>query len=161
MDNINNKMLIVVDKDGNYKSLGNLNNYDEYHIDNLMDYAFFTYPKVNFTNENRNDAFHKIIYCLISDDKAVYLHSKGYGLLFMPKNQTPNQIKTLYDIFEKLDKTCIYVNYNLKLNESNKLNGSMTSYKENALALDEYLNKKAQELAYKKTNKQLIRKKQN
>ena len=39
--------------------------------------------------------------------------------------------------------------------------GYKNNYKENALALDEYLNKKAQELAYKKTNKQLIRKKQN
>ena len=150
MDNINNKMLIVVDKDGNYKSLGNLNNYDEYHIDNLMDYAFFTYPKVNFTNENRNDAFHKIIYCLISDDKAVYLHSKGYGLLFMPKNHTDSQINALKNVFKKLDKTYIYVNYNLKLNKNNNLSGDLTMYRENELALDEYLNAKAKDKIQKR-----------
>lgn len=150
MDDINNKNLILVDKDGNYKGLGNINNQDEHHIDSLINYALFVYPTINFKSENKSETFHKIIYCLIADDKAVYLHSQGYGLLFMPKNHTDSQINALKNVFKKLDKTYIYVNYNLKLNKNNNLSGDLTMYRENELALDEYLNAKAKDKIQKR-----------
>ncbi len=139
MDNINNKTFIVVHSDGKFESFGDINNYDEHHIDHLLDYAYFNYPKINLTNENKSDAFNKIIYYLTEANKVVYLHSQGYGLLFMPKHQTQRQIETLYNIFETLEKTYIYINYDLKLDENGKLEGTTSNQLENTSAIDEYL----------------------
>ncbi|MDD6323615.1 MAG: hypothetical protein PUA73_03290 [Bacilli bacterium] len=154
MENINKKELIIITDNGKYTALGNTEDYKTHHIDCLIEYAFYN---TNFKTTESDDSklFHKIIYYLIIKGDAVYLHSQGYGLLYMPSIPTGKQIDTLYKIFSQLQPTTIYTNYDIKMNKQGQITGSMVNGEENTKAIDSYLD----ETKSKKSNQPKILKK--
>lgn len=121
MLNVNDYKVVVIngleDEDGLIRFFGETNEY-RFHLDALKDYLYTYYNDLaNAINadgmKNNND----IIIYLNDMGNIVYLHSPGYGVLFMPKQITRNQIMSLYDLFTSFEKTPIYIDYNLTRQE--------------------------------------------
>ena len=55
----------------------------------------------------------EIIIYLNTLGNIVYLHSAGYGLIYMPKEVSDKQIESLYQLLSSFPKTPIYIDYNL------------------------------------------------
>ena len=75
----------------------------------------------------------------------VYLHSIGYGLLFVPKQISRNQIMALYDVFNSFERTPIYIDYNLTRREDGIFPEDIVDYvegNENYETLDNFFYKK-------------------
>ena len=75
----------------------------------------------------------------------VYLHSTGYGLLFVPKQISKNQMMALYDLFTSFERTPIYIDYNLTRKEDGIYPEDIVDYvesNENYETLDNFFYKK-------------------
>lgn len=149
MLNVNDYKLVVItgleDKDGEICFFGETSEY-RFHLEALKDYLY-TYhndlaESINADDmKNNND----LIFYLNEMGDIVYLHSPGYGLLFLPKQISKNQIMSLYDLFTSFEKTPIYINYNLTRQGNEIKPEDVTNYfegMENYQTLDNFFSKK-------------------
>ena len=122
MKSMNDYMMVAIcgnkDDDGLIRFFGEKNEY-MYHLECLQDYFYTFYPdlayKVDADSMHTNE---EIIMQLNNLDEIIYLHSPGYGLLFMPKEVSKKQTESLYHLFSSFEKTSIYIMYNLKKEDS-------------------------------------------
>lgn len=114
---INNYKLAIIcgteDEDGLIRYFGENDEY-RYHLECLKDYLYTYYndlaKQIGADDLRSNE---EIIIYLNTLGNIVYLHSLGYGLLFIPKEVSEKQIESLYGLFSKLDKMPIYIDYHL------------------------------------------------
>ena len=85
-----------------------------YHLEVLKDYLYTYYDDLaKQVDADKFKTNEEVIVYLNVLNNIVYLHSFGYGLLFIPKNVSEDQIKLLYDLFDSMDKIHIHIDYNL------------------------------------------------
>ena len=84
------------------------------HLEVLKDYLYTYYN--DLAKQIGADDLHtneEIIIYLNTLGNIVYLHSAGYGLIYMPKEVSDKQIESLYQLLSSFPKTPIYIDYNL------------------------------------------------
>lgn len=149
MLNMNDYKLVVIsglkDEDGLIRFFGEISEY-RFHLEALKDYMY-TYYSDLAEDINADDMKHNndLIICLNDMGNIVYLHSPGYGLLFMPKQVSKNQIMSLYNLFNSFEKTPIYIDYNLTRQENGVYPEDIVDYvvgNENYETLDNFFYKK-------------------
>ncbi len=117
MENINNYKMAVIcgyeEDDGLIRFFGENDEY-RYHLECLKDYLYTYYndlaKQIGADDLRGNE---EIIIYLNTLGNIVYLHSLGYGLLFIPKEISEKQVESLYNLFSKIDKMPIYIDYHL------------------------------------------------
>ena len=115
--NINDYKLAIIcgaeDENGLIRFFGENNEY-RYHLECLKDYLYTYYndlaKQIGADDLRANE---EIIIYLNTLGDIVYLHSLGYGLLFIPKEVSEKQIDTLYELFSSIEKMPIYIDYHL------------------------------------------------
>ena len=148
MLNVNDYKLVIIagsEEDGTVRFFGEASEY-RFHLDALKDYLY-TYYKSLAEDINADDKGHnnEIIIYLNEMGDIVYLHSIGYGLLFVPKQISRNQIMALYDVFNSFERTPIYIDYNLTRREDGIFPEDIVDYvegNENYGTLDNFFYKK-------------------
>lgn len=117
MEDISKYRMAVIsgmeDEDGLIRYFGETDEYRQ-HLDCLKDYLYTYYNDLakQIGADDLNDNLDLIIYLNTLGD-IVYLHSPGYGLLFVPKEISKKQIESLYELLSSFEKTPIYIDYNL------------------------------------------------
>lgn len=149
MLNVNDYKLVVITGSNEDEIIRFFGKTDEYrfHLDALKDYLYTYYNSlaeaINADNKKSNN---EIIIYLNAFGDIVYLHSKGYGLLFVPKQITEKQKTALYDLFNSFERTPIYIDYNLtRLDDEIFLEGivNYVDGNENNETLDNFFDKVA------------------
>ena len=150
MKNINDYKLVVIcgtkDEDGLIRYFGESNEY-KFHIDCLKDYMYTYHSDLaeSINADALKDNNELIIY-LNNIGDIIYLHSFGYGLLFVPERISEKQFISLYALFSSFEKMPIYINYNL-YREDNKIkleeNFSYVKGLENTEILDKFFENKS------------------
>lgn len=149
MENNNKYKMAVVcgpeDEDGLIRYFGESDEY-MYHLDCLKDYLYTYYndlaKQIGADDLRSNEEI--IIYLNILGN-IVYLHSPGYGLLFIPKEVTEKQIASLYEMVSTFPKTPIYIDYNLVRKHGKILPMEIIDYSdglENTEVLDRFFESK-------------------
>ena len=142
------KMAVICgpdEEDGLIRFFGEVDEY-RYHLECLKDYLYTYYndlAKQIGADDLRNNE--EIIIYLNAMGNIVYLHSPGYGLLFIPKEVTEKQIESLYKMASSFFKTPIYIDYNLIRKEDGIYPEDIINYSdgmENCETLDNFFNKK-------------------
>lgn len=142
------KMAVICgpdDEDGLIRFFGEVDEY-RYHLECLKDYLYTYYndlAKQIGADDLRNNE--EIIIYLNAMGNIVYLHSPGYGLLFIPKEVTEKQIESLYKMASSFSKTPIYIDYYLIRKHGKILAQEIVDYDddlENTEVLDRFLNSK-------------------
>ncbi len=148
MLNVNDYKLVIIagskEEDGMIRFFGESSEY-RFHLDALKDYLY-TYYKSLAEDINADDKknYNEIIIYLNEMGDIVYLHSIGYGLLFVPKQISRNQIMALYDVFNSFERTSIYIDYNLTRREDGIFPENIVDYvegNENYETLDNFFYK--------------------
>ena len=116
MHDVNDYKMVVIrngEEDGWIYFFGDAREY-RFHVDALRDYLYTYYDKLaeEINADDIKDNRQLIIY-LNDMGHIVYLHSPGFGLLFMPKAISEEQKKSLYNLFDSFEKTPIHIDYNL------------------------------------------------
>ena len=149
MFNVNDYKLIIItgskDEDGVIRFFGEASEY-RFHLDALKDYLYTYYNDLanQIGADDLKDNNDLLIY-LTTLGNIVYLHSPGYGLLFVPKEISENQINSLYTLFSSFEKTPIYIDYNLIRKEDGIYPEDVINYSEgmeNYEMLDNFFYKK-------------------
>lgn len=117
MENVNDYRIVVIcgpdDNDGLIRYFGTNEEY-RFHLEGLKDYLYTYYndlaKKINADDLRSNE---EIIIYLNTLGNIVFLNSPGYGLLFIPKEVTEKQIKSLCDLLSNLDEMSIYIDDSL------------------------------------------------
>ena len=110
------KMAVICgsdEDDGLIRLFGESDEY-RYHLECLKDYLYTYYndlAKQIGADDLRNNE--EIIIYLNTLGNIVYLHSPGYGLLFIPKEISEKQIESLHRLVSSFVKTPIYIDYHL------------------------------------------------
>lgn len=147
MLDVNHYRLVVItgDDDETIRFFGESSEY-RFHIDALKDYLYTYYKSladdIDVDNEKN---INEIIFYLNNMGDIVYLHSKGYGVLYVPKQINKKQIMALYNLFNSFEKTPIYINYNLIKKEDGIYSEEIINYcegMENYETLDNFFYKK-------------------
>ena len=142
------KMAVICgpdEEDGLIRFFGEVDEY-RYHLECLKDYLYTYYndlAKQIGADDLRNNE--EIIIYLNAMGNIVYLHSPGYGLLFIPKEVTEKQIESLYKMASSFSKTPIYIDYYLTRKHGKILAQEIVDYDdnlENTEVLDRFLNSK-------------------
>ena len=109
MLDVNDYKLVVInglaDEDGLIRFFGENSEY-RFHLDALKDYLYTYYNELAETiNADDKKNNNEIIVYLNEIGDIVYLHSPGYGLLYIPKQISEKQVVSLYDLFNSFEKT--------------------------------------------------------
>lgn len=149
MEDIRNYRMAVIcgpdDEDGLIRYFGEIEEY-RYHLECLKDYLYTYYndlAKQIGADDLRNNE--DIIIYLNTLGNVVYLHSPGYGLLFVPKEVSDKQIDSLYTLLSSFEKTQIYIDYNLVRKHGKVLAEEIVDYSddlENTEVLDRFFKTK-------------------
>lgn len=149
MENINDYRMAIIcgpdDEDGLIRYFGENEEY-RFHLECLKDYLYTYYndlaKQIGADDLRANE---EIIIYLNTLGNIVYLHSPGYGLLFVPKEISENQINSLYTLFSSFEKTPIYIDYNLVRKHGKVLAEELIDYSddlENTELLDRFFKTK-------------------
>ena len=112
MENIDDYWIAVISDE--IRLFGKKDEDYRYHLEVLKDYLYTYYDDLaKQVDADKFKTNEEIIVYLNVLNNIVYLHSFGYGLLFIPKNVSEDQIKLLYDLFDSMDKITIHIDYNL------------------------------------------------
>lgn len=112
MENIDDYWIAVISDE--IRFFGKKDEDYRYHLEVLKDYLYTYYDDLaKQVDADKFKTNEEIIVYLNVLNNIVYLHSFGYGLLFIPKNVSEDQIKLLYDLFDSMDKIPIHIVYNL------------------------------------------------
>ena len=149
MFNVNDYKLIIItgskDEDGAIRFFGEASEY-RFHLDALKDYLYTYYNELAETiNADDKKNNNEIIVYLNEIGDIVYLHSPGYGLLYIPKQISEKQVVSLYDLFTSFETTPIYIYYNLTRKEDGIYLEDIVDYvqgNENYETLDNFFYKK-------------------
>lgn len=129
--NINESQVMIIDKMGTDFLRGDIHDLGTSHLDILTDFIYENYtPEIDLFNGFHGDVTEKLANFLTLQGNIVYLHSAGYGLLYMPKYITIVQVDKLYERFEELDKNNIYIDGYLDSNSQYELLQEVTSNEE-------------------------------
>lgn len=115
--NVDNYKLVVITGGEKENVITNFFGNDEeyrFHIECLKDYMYTYYNDI----AEKEDVDHlktseEIIFLLNELGNIVYLHSRGYGLAFIPKGICEEQINALHNLFTMILEMPIYIGYNL------------------------------------------------
>ena len=148
MHDVNDYKMVVIrngEEDGWIYFFGDAREY-RFHVDALRDYLYTYYndlaKQIGADDLRANE---EIIIYLNTLGNIVYLHSPGYGLLFIPKEISENQINSLYTLFSSFEKTPIYIDYNLVRKHGKILAEEIIDYSddlENTEVLDRFFKTK-------------------
>lgn len=149
MIDVNDYKLVVIkgskNEDGALHFFGEVSEY-RFHLDALKDYLYTYYNELaETTNADDKKNNNEIIVYLNEIGDIVYLHSPGYGLLYVPKQISEKQVVSLYDLFNSFEKMPIYINYNLIRKEDEVYPEDIINYSdgmENCETLDNFFSKK-------------------
>lgn len=149
MFDVNDYKLVVItgfeDNDGTIRFFGQSNEY-RFHIEALKDYLYTYYNSLTEdirVDDKRDNT--EIIFYLNDIGDIVYLHSPGYGVLYIPKQISEKQSIALYDLFNSFEITPIYINYNLIKKDDEIYPEDIINYSngnENYETLDNFFDKK-------------------
>ena len=113
MENINDYMLVSISHNNQMIFFGDTNEY-RFHLDCLKDYFYIYYSKLAEEIDVDNiKCIEKIILYLIDEGNIIYLHSLGYGLVFVPEIISNEQLNLLHKLCLLLDNIPLYFVYNL------------------------------------------------
>lgn len=107
---INESQVMIIDKMGTDFLRGDIHDFNSSHLDFLSEFIYENYnSEPNLFSGFHGDVTDKLARFLKEKGNIVYLHTIGYGLLYMPKYMTIVQIEKLYERFNELDKNNIYI----------------------------------------------------